>query len=119
ENLPVYSKLPEHLQQHLQDLIKLFIHDKHFVGCAGLIINDEMRVIIAAQACLLILNRPSSGYRGLRSIYVYPSAFRAVHTVRDELGLENTETRDLLGESWSTGRVVLAWDDVQKGVHNF
>lgn len=119
EHLRIYAKLPEDLQQRLQDLIKLFIRDKAFVGCAGLNITDEMRVLIAAQACLLILNRPSTGYRSLRSIYVYPSAFRATHTVRDELGLVGTETRDLLGESWSTGRVVLAWDDVQKGVHDF
>lgn len=119
EQLPLFAKLPTHLQERLRNLIKLFIHDKAFVGCAGLTINDEIRVVIAAQACLLILNRPSTGYSALRSVYVYPSAFRAVHTVRDELGLEQTESRDLLGESWSLGRVVLAWDDVQKGVRDF
>lgn len=119
EHLPLFAKLPLHLQEQLRNLIKLFIHDKLFVGCAGLSITDEMRVLIAAQACLLILNRPSTGYADLRSIYVYPSAFRATHTVRDELGLEQTESRDLLGESWSHGRVVLAWDDVQKGARDF
>lgn len=119
DHLPFYSRLPGELQQRLQNLIKLFIHDKVFVGCAGLSITDEMRVIIAAQACLLILNRPSTGYASLRSIYVYPSAFRAVHNVRDELGLVSTESRDMLGESWSSGRVVLAWDDVQKSARDF
>lgn len=117
--LPVYRKLPAPLQQQLKDMMQVFIRDKHFVGCAGLEISDEMRLVIAAQACLLLLNRPSYEYPELRSIYVYPTAFRAVHEVRDELGLVSTQARDLLGESWNNGKVVLAWDDVDKGIRNF
>lgn len=119
QRLSIYRKLPAHLQQQLKDMMQVFIRDKHFVGCGGLEITDEMKVVIAAQACLLLLNRPSYEYPELRSIYVYPTAFRAVHEVRDELGLVSTQTRDLLGESWNNGKVVLAWGDVDKGIRNF
>ena len=117
--LPVYAHLPADLQRELLRLIKFFIHKKEFIGCAGLTITDEMRVTIAAQACLLILNRPSYEYQDLHYIYVYPTTFRAVQDVRNEIGLVSTQTRDLLGESWSTGKVVLAWDEVERGIRNF
>ena len=106
--LPVYEHLAPDLQEELLWLIKAFISKKRFIGCAGLEISDEMRVTIAAQACLLILNRPSYEYQDLHFIYVYPTTFRAVQEVRNEIGLVSTQTRDLLGESWSNGKVVLA-----------
>gem|GEM_PF-7060543 len=37
--------------------MKLFLHQKQFTGCVGLVISDEVHVTIAASACLLILNR--------------------------------------------------------------
>lgn len=117
--LPVYRKLGPALQRELQDLIKVFMHTKRFVGCAGLVITDEIRITIAAQACLLLLNRPTYEYADLRFIYVYPTGFRTTRDVRDEIGLVRTESRDLLGESWRSGKVVLAWDEVERGVRNF
>ena len=117
--LPVYEKFPDDLQQQLQNLVKYFVATKTFVGCAGIEINDNIRVTIAAQACLLLLNRSTHEYADLRYIYVYPTSFRAIQEVRDELGLVSTQTRDLLGESWSNGKVVLAWDNVEHGVRNF
>ena len=119
QQLPVYEKLPADLQEELQRLVHFFLRKKQFIGCAGLVVSDEMRVTIAAQACLLILNRPSYEYQDLNYIYVYPTTFRAVQEVRNEIGLISTETRDLLGESWSNGKVVLAWDEVERGIRNF
>lgn len=113
-----YPNLPEYLQHQLQNLIKVFLHDKRFVGCGGQEINDEIRVTIAAQACLLLLNRNSSQYDQLQSVLVYPSTFVAIRQVRDELGLVSTTHTELLGESWSQGKVVLAWDNVENGVLN-
>lgn len=111
--------MPDKLKSELQNLMKIFLASKTFVGCAGLEITDEMKVVIASQACLLLLNRPTHEYKKLKFIYVYPSSFRATQKVRDELGLVSTQTRDLLGESWDSGKVVLAWDNVEMSVRNF
>lgn len=116
--LPFYKSFPGEVQQQLQNLIKVFLHDKQFVGCAGQKINDEIRVTVAAQACLLILNRTSNPYQALNSILVYPSTFVATREIRDELGLVSTNHIALLGESWSQGKVILAWDNVETGVRN-
>ena len=116
--LPFYVKLPLELQQELQNLIKVFLLGKNFVGCAGQQIDDEIRITVAAQACLLLLNRKTNQYQNLQSILVYPSTFIATRQVRDDLGLVSTNHTALLGESWSHGKVVLAWDNVEHGVRN-
>lgn len=118
KRLPFIAHFPQELQDKLQYLIKSFIADKQFIGCAGLQVDDDMRVTIAAQACLLVLNQPDNHYRNLRSILIYPTTFVATRQVRDDLGLVSTEHSVLLGESWDQGKVVLAWDNVEHGVRN-
>jgi Mlc titration factor MtfA (ptsG expression regulator) len=116
--LPFIAKLPLAEREQLQLLIKLFLADKTFYGCGGQIINDDIRVTVAAQACLLVLNQNRSPYPDLNSILVYPSTFVATREVANELGLVSTNHIAMLGESWSQGKVVLAWDNVEKGVMN-
>ncbi len=114
-NLPIYRRMPTDLQLQLKQHIKQFIHEKHFTGCAGLAITDEMRVTIAACACLLILNRKTGVYPGLRYILVYPEAFMVQRDAVDDHGMAGQRKQGLLGESWSNGKVILSWDDVIRG----
>lgn len=118
QRLPFVARMPPAEQQQLETLIKVFLADKTFYGCAGLEIDDDMRVTIAAQACLLILNQNRIPYPDLDSILVYPSTFIATREVANELGLVSTNHIAMLGESWSQGKVVLAWDNVEHGVLN-
>lgn len=114
-NVPQVRRLPADLQLQLKKHIQVFVAEKTFVGCAGLAITDEIRVTIAAQACLLLLNRRSGYFPGLREILVYPAAF-AVHRPRTDAGGVVHEGRAVhLGESSSHGQVVLSWDDVLRG----
>jgi Mlc titration factor MtfA (ptsG expression regulator) len=115
QNIPIYSRMPADLQRQLRRLVAQFLHQKTFIGCDGLSVTEEMRLTIAGQACLLLLNRPSRVYPALRTILVYPGEF---FVGRDEIGPGGvvTPTRNgLLGESWGDGRVVLAWEHVQRG----
>jgi hypothetical protein len=114
-NLPIYPRLDADLQSQLQRLVRQFLYDKRFVGCDGLVVDDEMRVSIAGQACLLLLNRHSKVYPQLRTILLYPSAFLVPRKVVDAAGVVTETRQDLLGESWGDGRVVLSWDHVRRG----
>lgn len=110
-NIPPYRRLSDVLKQQLHGYIREFLYDKQFEGCGGLVLTDEIRVTIAAQACLLLLNRRVRCYPGLMSVVVYPSAYLAP----DGEGEEAVR----LGESWTHGTVVLAWDSVKHGALNF
>ncbi len=118
-NLPIYPALGEDQQHRLKQLILLFLTRKQFYGCAGLEITDEIRITIAGQACLLLLNKGWQTYPKLLSVLVYPSAFRAERDQMQDNGTVAIARHDLLGESWSNGKVILSWDDVEKGVSDF
>ncbi|MDH3217013.1 MAG: zinc-dependent peptidase [Candidatus Krumholzibacteria bacterium] len=114
-NFPLYRRLPARDQQELLGHIKVFVAEKHFEGCGGLEITDEIRVTIAAQACLLLLNRKTDYYPRVTSILVYPSAYIARAYDRAGGGAVSEFDDVRLGEAWSHGTVVLSWDDVKHG----
>jgi Mlc titration factor MtfA (ptsG expression regulator) len=114
-NVGYYNLLPEADKKELQRHILIFIGEKHFEGCGGLKISDEIKVTIAAQACILLLHRKTDYYPGLSSILVYPQAYVAWRAECKAAGIvaEGPEVR--LGESWHRGAIVLSWDDVRQG----
>lgn len=113
-NVPFYGLLPAEDQKELQRHILIFIGEKRFEGCGGLKITDEIKVTIAAQACILLLHRDTDYYPGLSTILVYPSSYVAhgIHSLEGGVITEGPDVR--LGESWHHGSVVLSWDDVYR-----
>jgi len=117
-NVVQYRGMAVPLREQLQGLVKRFLHEKTFVGCAGLDVTEEMRVTIAAQACLLLLNRATEVYPGLHAVLVYPGAFLVPRKQVDPGGVVTETRQDLLGESWGDGRVILSWDHVRRAGHD-
>lgn len=115
--MPYFKTMPAHLQLQLKQLIKVFIAEKKFVGKNGLVINDDIKVTIAAQACLLLLNRKTDYYPKLRTILVYPRAFVKAHAVTTSDGVQSMQHTALAGESWGFGKIVLSWQDTVNGAH--
>jgi len=113
--VPFYRQLPADLQLQLRRRILEFLAEKPFLGCAGLVVTDEMRVTIAAQACLLRLNRPGPLFPELRQVLVYPGAFVVDRVHAAPGGVLREERRALAGESWQQGQVILSWQDVLDG----
>ncbi len=114
--VPYFRNMPSDLQLQLKRHITVFLAEKPFIGCNGLQLTEEMRVTIAAQACLLIMNRRRPGYfPKLREILVYPGPFVVERPVGEASGLIHEQRRVLSGESWSSGQVILSWPDVIAG----
>ncbi len=113
--VPYVRAMPADLQLRLKQQIQVFLAEKPFIGCAGLEITDDMRVTIAAQACLLIVNRSRGYYPLLRQILVYPGSFVTNREHTDALGLTQHSRPVLSGESWSEGQVILSWRDSLAG----
>ncbi len=111
-NIPYYRKLPAGDQKELQGHILIFLAEKHFEGCYGQEITDEIRVTIAGYACLLLLHRQTDYFPGLYSIVVYPRSFTTPVEEHDETGVVTEDMEDRLGEAWDRGPVVLSWEDV-------
>ncbi len=113
QRYPLYHRLPPADRRELEGHIQVFLAEKRFEGCGGQAINDEVRVLIAAQACLLLLHRETDCYPRLHSILVYPSSYLAPAWHLEDDGRTVTEGAQWRGgESWAHGTVVLAWDGV-------
>ena len=118
-NVPIFRRLPKADQIELLEHVQVFLAEKRFEGCGGLVVTDEIRVMIAAQACLLLLHRNTDYYPQLTSILVYPSSYVA-HEQR-HLGANIWEEGDehRLGHTGRRlGSLALAWDDVRHGAAN-
>ena len=114
-NVPVFLRMPDEAQSELLEHVQVFLHEKRFEGCGGLEITDEIRVTIAAQACVLLVHRESRYFPKLRSILVYPNAYVTKATSWSEDGTLTEEASHRLGESWGTGSVVLSWNASEGG----
>lgn len=113
--VPYFRTLPADLQLQLKKHMQVFLAEKPFIGCAGLVVTEEMRVVIAAQACLLLLNRRTDYYPALRQVLVYPGAFLVERSHTDAVGVQHGGHAALAGESWSQGQVIVSWQDVLEG----
>jgi len=117
-NCAIYRKLPAYDKEELHRHILIFLDEKRFVGCGGLEVNDEIKLTIAACACILLLHRKTDYFPGLNSILVYPAAYVAKQTRHLPGGVVEEGYDVRLGESWPNGSVVLSWDDVKRDAAN-
>lgn len=114
--VPLVRRLGAEDRAELEDLIQVFLGEKRIEGAGGFEVTDEVRVVIAAQACLLLLHRVEEPYPDLSTIVVYPHGW--VTPTRRPLGdarvvIEGARARS--GESWKRGPVVLSWHDTRAG----
>jgi len=118
-NVPIVLRLSPADQEELFGHVQVFLAEKHFEGVGGLELTDEIRVTIAAQACLLLLHRDTDYYPLLKSIIVYPSTY----VVPEEHSLgggiwEEGEDAMLGHTSRGLSALVLAWDSTLHGARD-
>ncbi|WP_299301093.1 M90 family metallopeptidase [uncultured Litoreibacter sp.] len=116
DEVTLIRKLPRAYGAQLEGKVSLFLDQVEFIGCNGLEVTEEMQLSIAAQACLLVVNSPQ-WYDTLRTILIYPGAFRSRQQISD--GYVVTEQEIVrTGESWARGPVVLSWEHSERGAQN-
>jgi Mlc titration factor MtfA (ptsG expression regulator) len=116
-NVAIARRLDAAQRQRLRELVQVFVAEKHFEGCGGQELTDEVKVTIAAQACALLLGRDASLYDDVRSILVYPSTVWSPRRlgVFEQPRAPISDGHAILGEAVLGGPVVLAWDAALAG----
>jgi Mlc titration factor MtfA (ptsG expression regulator) len=104
--------LPDEDAARLKQLVVLFLAEKEMHGAHGFQLSDEIRLSIALQACLPILNLGLDVYGDWVGVIVYPGEFRVRKEEVDEMGVVHTFEEELAGEAWPGGPVILSWEDV-------
>ncbi len=117
EQVVHYSFLSPEEKVQLEQLVQVFAAEKNFEGCGGLEITDEIRIVISAEACMLVLGLPHDLYRGVDSILVYPSTVISKGSGQGVFtrGPFVSEEVPILGQAHIHGPVILVWDAVKRG----
>ncbi len=116
-HIPHYVNMPQEQKEKIERSMLLFIHTKEFEGAADLEVTDEIKVIIAFYACLLVFNSKLPGcYENLKNIIIYPHHVAVEHII-DNGGILSKEQMVIEGEAIGES-VVLIWHDVKKDVYH-
>jgi Mlc titration factor MtfA (ptsG expression regulator) len=113
-NVPHYQYLTADEQARLRDRLRWFVAEKHWEGCAGLTVTDEMKVTIAAQACLMTLGLSGEPLANVLSILIYPNEYTVPEERWYEGGWSIMGESQRSGEAHYRGPVILSWADVRR-----
>ncbi len=113
--VPLYRRLPPAERTRVEFAARSLLRRVDFIGCGGITVTDEMRLIIATQAALLVAHRDPRAYDALYSVLIYPSGFVVEERDEDEFGLVTLGHRALSGQAIDLSRIVLSWEDIEAG----
>jgi len=119
QSVPQIEVLTGSQQQRLRRRLQIFVAEKNWEGCNGLKLTEEMRVIIATMACLLVAGfEEEEYYDHVLSILIYPDSYVARNTQVLGTGtvIEGQQAR--IGEAWYRGPVILSWNDISETARN-
>ncbi|MDA8174991.1 MAG: zinc-dependent peptidase [Nitrospiraceae bacterium] len=120
-NIAHYCMLEDAERAELRAMTQVFLEEKRWEGCGGLELTDEIRVTIAAQACLLQLGLPHDYYRDVNTILVYPSTVMLPERspgVFEIVTAPVEPSGPILGQALTWGTVILVWDAVIHGARH-
>lgn len=113
--VPLYRRVPHELKPELDARIRAWLGQVEFVGCNGLEVRDDMRLVVAAQACIVALGLEREVFDQLHGVNLYPDEFWVHETdVDEETGVVTEGGRALAGQTVATDRIVLSWRDVEE-----
>lgn len=115
DTTPLLRRLADDERRRLRELATLLLHTKAVTGANGLVPTPDMQLRVAALAALPILGLDTDWYANWHEVVLYPDAFVQQHEWMDEASVVHEERRELDGESWLQGPVVLAWPEVVTG----
>jgi len=111
QRLPSVVRYDTRTRNRLRELVTLFVHVKSIIGADGFELTEDIRRVIALQACLPILGLGLEWYDGWQSVVVYPGDFRVHDTWTDENGVVHELEQIRAGEAWLQGPVIVTWSE--------
>ena len=118
-SLPFLDGMTATEEQRLRHSAALFLNEKQMHGARGFVLTDAVRLSIAVQACLPILNLGLDAYQGWVGIVIYPGEFKVRREEMDASGVVHEYDDELSGEAWPGGPVIVSWQDVELGVAGY
>ena len=114
--IPLYNRLNEEEKQRISQSVRIFINTKEFTG-VNIEVTDEMKIVIAFHACLLLLHVKLTGcYENLATVLIYPYTMIAKQVSTN--GGIYTKGEFLLEGQSASDTVVISWHDAKKDAYH-
>ncbi|MEH6491638.1 zinc-dependent peptidase [Halopseudomonas sp.] len=113
DDWPVYQQLSEARRNKLQDMALRLLLRKNLHAAGDAEASDELCLRIAGMAVVPVLELGLDWYERWRTLILYDGPFHAEHSWQDEAGVVHEGRRELSGEAWLRGPVVLSLADVR------
>ena len=110
--IPLCAVLDAGDRRRHEDLLRVIAVERRFEGCGGLVVTERMRVVVAAQAALLLLGIEHTWFSEVTSVLLYPSTMWSPWPGEEDAGRRGGMAID--GQAWPHGPVILAWDRVER-----
>lgn len=94
-NIGLYHWLPKNLFAPWEERILCFLEEFPITYMQKKMPTEEMRILVAAEACLLIVRRPLSDYRHLRAVHLWE------YEIKGNPNARGSATRFEVNLSWN------------------
>jgi Mlc titration factor MtfA (ptsG expression regulator) len=116
-DVPYLTLLNDDESHQLRDTVQILVEETYWEGCDGLEVDDQMKVVVAAHAAIMLLHLDTTDYlHNVRTFLLYPAAYVQTQERVGSDGLVHSGSANL-GEAWYNGPVVLSWRDAIKASH--
>lgn len=106
----LWSRFNDAERERLRDVMRILVDEKYWEGCGGVEMDEQIKVLIAAMAATLLMDRDLDFFPNVHTILVYPGAYVQTQEQVGSDGLVHAGSSNL-GEAWYNGPVVLSWQD--------
>lgn len=117
ERDPHWSRLSPNEAERMRALVGSFVGSTRWEAARGFSVTEEMRVLVAAQACLLLLGLDEDDFGGPSRVILHPST--VVLRGRRSIGVGRVETSSphvIAGQAHHRGPILLSWASVRSGL---
>jgi hypothetical protein len=115
-----WALLADDERLRLGELMDLLVRQKRWEAAAGFSLTDEIRIVIAAHAALLILGLDFEYYRDVQAIIVHPTTMTLTGVRAGPVqGVVTDSPLAILGQANDRrGPVIIAWDAARAGARH-
>jgi MtfA peptidase len=106
-----YRRLEPAERERFEDEVAIFLAEQHITGKRGAPVSDELRVLVAASAIVLVFGRPGFRYPNTRDIVLYDETFSPDYE-------EGGKDANVLGMVHGSGPIIFSSRALEHGFSN-
>jgi len=112
-NMAHWTYLDDDERERLGERAVALLASLRWEAARGFELNDEITMLVAAEASLIALERPADSFREVRTVVVHPTTMVMTGQHSQVQGVASDDPMPIIGQANPFGPVLIAWDAAQ------